>query len=68
MSLLYTLSIHNYQSDRIMAIGKALFRASTKAMKNIKGLSPEEHRDLVSALSELRMDIHDALVEIKDAL
>ena len=68
MGLLFTLSIHNYQSDRIMAIGKSLFRASTKAMRNIKGLSPEEHKDLVSALSELRMDIHDALVEIKNAL
>ena len=67
MGLLYTMEIHNYQSDRILAVGKALHRAAVKAIKNIKNLSPEEHQEITSALAELRMDIHDALVEIQNA-
>jgi guanylate kinase len=67
MSLLYTLHIHDYQNDRIMAIGKALFRAAKQTMKGLSGLDPDERRDLIVALSELRSDVHEALVEIKRA-
>ena len=67
MSLMFTLQIHNYQSDKILAIGKALNRAAVRSIKKIKGLSVEENQELVSAIAELRMDIHDAMVEVRHA-
>jgi hypothetical protein len=36
-------------------------------MKGLSGLDPDERRDLIVALSELRSDVHEALVEIKRA-
>lgn len=66
MGLLFTLDQHNFQYDRIMAIGKALTSGAKRALKNAKGLSDEEHRDVVNAIAHLRADVHDALVEIKD--
>ncbi len=66
MGLLFTLHQHQFQYDRIMAIGKALSSGAKQALKSAKGLSEEEHRDVVNAIVHLRADVHDALVEIKD--
>lgn len=63
---LYTLSIHEYQYDRILAIGKSLYRGAKEALKGVTGLSEEERYDIVYALSELRTDLIDALEEIKN--
>jgi len=49
-----------------MAIGKALTSGAKRALKSAKGLSEEDHRDVVNAIAHLRADVHDALVEIKD--
>ncbi len=66
MGLLFTLHQHEFQYDRIMAIGKALSRGAKQSLKAAKGLSEDEHRDVVNAIVHLRADVHDALVEIKD--
>lgn len=65
MGLLFTLQLHEYQFDRIIAIGKALYRGSKQAMQKVTGLDEEQRDDATGALIELRNDIHDAIQEIK---
>jgi len=67
MSLMFTLSLHEYQYDRILSIGKALYRGAKTTLGQVEGLERSERVKAVEALTELRIDIHDALKEINDA-
>lgn len=62
LGMLYTLHIHQFQNDRLLALGKAM---STSLSEIINRLSKEQHIDdetkdeVVNATVELRSDIHD---------
>lgn len=66
MGLLYTLQLHDYQYDRIAAVGKTLSRGVSTSLKKVTGIPDEDRRNIMAAAAELRSDIVDALGEIRE--
>jgi len=67
LALLYSLHIHQYQNDRIMATGKAISQAFSERLKELSKsgkISEAVKDDFINATVQLRGDIQDVMTAL----
>lgn len=69
LSLLYTLHIHEYQNDRLVAVGKGVSTTTTELLKKLftnSDSDKDEKEKAAKILSHLRAAIFDAIDNLGD--
>lgn len=66
MGLLFTLFAYNIQYNTIAVIGKSWFTGTKQSLAKVSFADEIKRRDVIIAISELRTDIQDALMEVQN--
>lgn len=68
LAVLYTLHIHQYQHDRLVALGKAISSSASELFNKVskdEGLSEDDQDELLMRTTQLRSAIHKITTSLK---